>query len=139
MTHPFRISGYTFGLGIGLQGLVLFILYLAGIVGAMLAALVLRRTVTKGAASGFIMEMPKYQWPPLRDLALGLWQLPDKGTGWHSNLGDGADGNFGVPDAAEIETRRSQYALRLSLQQDCCLPVPLVLLCSKADMSMAAR
>jgi len=34
---------------------------------------------------------------------LGLWQLPDKGTGWHSNLGDGADGNFGVPDAAELE------------------------------------
>jgi hypothetical protein len=33
----------------------------------------------------------------------GLWQLPDKGTGWHSNLGDGADGNFGIPDAAELE------------------------------------
>ncbi|MXO73474.1 FeoB small GTPase domain-containing protein [Alteraurantiacibacter buctensis] len=62
------------GPGIGLQGLVLFGLYVAGIVGAMLAALVLRRTVTKGAASGFIMEMPKYQWPPLGDLLLGLWQ-----------------------------------------------------------------
>ncbi len=60
--------------GIGLQGLVLLALYLAGIVGAMLAALILRRTVTKGAASGFIMEMPRYQWPPLRDLAIGLWQ-----------------------------------------------------------------
>ena len=60
--------------GIGLQGLVLFALYLAGIVGAMLAALVLRRTATKGTASGFIMEMPRYQWPPLRDLAIGLWQ-----------------------------------------------------------------
>jgi len=35
--------------------------------------------------------------------AVGLWQLPDKGTGWHSNLGDGADANFGIPDAAEIE------------------------------------
>jgi ferrous iron transport protein B len=60
--------------GVGLQGLVLFALYLAGIVGAMLAALLLRRTATKGAASGFIMEMPRYQWPPLRDLAIGLWQ-----------------------------------------------------------------
>ena len=59
---------------IGLQGLVLFGLYVAGIVGAMLAALVLRRTATKGAASGFIMEMPRYQLPPLRDLAIGLWQ-----------------------------------------------------------------
>jgi ferrous iron transport protein B len=62
------------GWGVGLQGLVLFALYLAGIVGAMAAALVLRRTATKGSASGFIMELPKYQWPPLRDLAIGLWQ-----------------------------------------------------------------
>lgn len=59
---------------IGLQGLVLFGLYIAGIVGAMVMALVLRGTVTKGKASGFIMEMPKYQMPRIRDLALGLWQ-----------------------------------------------------------------
>ena len=62
------------GPGFGLQGLVLFVLYVAGIVAAMLAALVLRRTATKGAASGFIMEMPRYQLPPLRDLLIGLWQ-----------------------------------------------------------------
>ena len=62
------------GPGIGLQGLVLFGLYVAGIVGALVAALVLRRTVAKGASSGFIMEMPKYQWPALRDIGLGLWQ-----------------------------------------------------------------
>ncbi|RVU04769.1 ferrous iron transporter B [Novosphingobium umbonatum] len=59
---------------IGLQGLVLLGLYVAGIVGAMVVALVLRRSVTKGAASGFIMEMPKYQLPRLRDLGLGLFQ-----------------------------------------------------------------
>jgi ferrous iron transport protein B len=68
------IPARTVGWGIGLQGLVLFALYLAGIVGAMAAALVLRRTATKGGASGFIMELPKYQWPPLRDLLIGLWQ-----------------------------------------------------------------
>lgn len=34
----------------GLQGLVLFALYLAGILGALVAAFALRRTVTKGAA-----------------------------------------------------------------------------------------
>ena len=68
------IPARTVGWGIGLQGLVLFALYVAGIIGAMAAALVLRRTVTKGTASGFIMELPKYQWPPLRDLAIGLWQ-----------------------------------------------------------------
>jgi len=62
------------GGGIGLQGLVLFVLYVAGIIGALAVALVLRRSVTKGAASGFIMELPKYQMPRLKDLAIGLWQ-----------------------------------------------------------------
>ncbi|MBO9714099.1 ferrous iron transporter B [Sphingomonas sp.] len=60
--------------GIGLQGLVLFGLYVMGIVGAFVAALLLRRTVTKGSTSGFMMEMPKYQLPRLGDLGLGLWQ-----------------------------------------------------------------
>ncbi|TNE34859.1 MAG: ferrous iron transporter B [Alphaproteobacteria bacterium] len=62
------------GAGVGLQGLVLFALYVAGIVGAMVAALLLRRTVTKGAASGFIMELPRYQMPRIGDLLIGLWQ-----------------------------------------------------------------
>jgi ferrous iron transport protein B len=57
----------------GLQGLVLFALYLAGILGALVAAFALRRTVTKGAAPPFLMEMPKYQWPALRDVGLGLY------------------------------------------------------------------
>jgi len=60
--------------GVGLQGLVLFALYGIGIVGAMAAALVMRRTITRGAASGFIMELPKYQLPTVKDLALGLYQ-----------------------------------------------------------------
>jgi ferrous iron transport protein B len=62
------------GPGLGLQGLVLFGLYVFGVVGAMAVALVLRRSVTKGAASGFIMELPKYQLPTVKDLAIGLWQ-----------------------------------------------------------------
>ncbi len=64
----------TVGAGVGLQGLVLFALYVAGIIGAMVVALVLRRTVTKGAASGFIMELPRYQLPRIKDLLIGLWQ-----------------------------------------------------------------
>jgi ferrous iron transport protein B len=60
--------------GIGLQGLVLFGLYLGGIVGALVAALALRRTVTKGRGMGFMMEMPRYQMPILKNLLLGLWQ-----------------------------------------------------------------
>ncbi len=68
------IPSRTVGAGIGLQGLVLFTLYVAGIIGAMVVALVLRSSVTKGAASGFIMELPKYQMPRLGDLLIGLWQ-----------------------------------------------------------------
>ncbi|WP_419826986.1 ferrous iron transporter B [Sphingomonas sp.] len=59
--------------GVGLQGLVLFGLYVAGTAGAMIAAYVLRRTVTKGVSQGFLMEMPRYQMPLLRDVAIGLW------------------------------------------------------------------
>ena len=59
---------------IRLQGVVMFGLLVIGIAGAYAAALVLRRTVTKGASSGFMMEMPKYQVPLLRDVLLGLWQ-----------------------------------------------------------------
>ena len=62
------------GLGVGLQGLVLLALYVAGIVGAMVVALLLRRSVTRGAASGFIMELPKYQLPRAQDLLIGLFQ-----------------------------------------------------------------
>ncbi len=62
------------GTPIGMQGLVLFGLYVAGIVGALVVAFVLRRTVVRGSAAGFMMEMPRYQWPRLRDVAIGLWQ-----------------------------------------------------------------
>lgn len=62
------------GPGIGLQGLVLFALYLAGILGALIAGLVLRRTVTRGKGMGFIMELPRYQIPLIRDLLLALFQ-----------------------------------------------------------------
>ncbi len=58
--------------GVGLQGLVMFGLYICGITGALVAALVLRRGVLKGAGNGFMMELPKYQWPPLKDLVIGI-------------------------------------------------------------------
>jgi len=58
--------------GVGLQGVVMFGLYIAGITGALAAAYVLRRGVLKGSGGGFMMELPKYQWPPLKDVAFGL-------------------------------------------------------------------
>ncbi|MFA5988050.1 MAG: ferrous iron transporter B [Sphingomonas sp.] len=84
MTCSARLPVYTLIIGalipnrqilpfVGLQGVVMFALYVMGIVGAFVAALLLRNTVTRGASSGFMMEMPKYQWPRARDIALGLW------------------------------------------------------------------
>jgi ferrous iron transport protein B len=67
------IPARSVGLGFGLQGLVLFGLYAAGVVGALIAALVLRLTVTKGVHRGFMLEMPKYQMPQPRDILIGLW------------------------------------------------------------------
>ena len=58
--------------GVGLQGVVMFGLYMTGVCGALLAAYVLRRGVLKGGGSGFMMELPKYQWPPLTDVVIGL-------------------------------------------------------------------
>jgi ferrous iron transport protein B len=60
--------------GVGLQGLVMFILYIAGIASALLAALVLRKTAVRGGGGVFMMELPKYQLPHIKDIALGLWQ-----------------------------------------------------------------
>ena len=68
------IPARSVGWGIGLQGLVMFGLYIAGVAGALLAALALRRTVTKGDGGGFMMELPKYQMPLLKDVVLGLYQ-----------------------------------------------------------------
>ena len=84
MTCSARLPVYTLVIGalipnvrvlpfVGLQGLVMLGLYIMGVAGAFVVALVLRRTVTKGASSGFMMEMPKYQLPSVRDLAIGLW------------------------------------------------------------------
>jgi ferrous iron transport protein B len=67
---PARDLGY----GVGLQGLVWFGLYLVGILGAVIVAFVLRKTVARGTSSGFMMELPRYQMPSIGDIAIGLWQ-----------------------------------------------------------------
>ena len=59
---------------IGLQGLVMFILYLAGIVSALIVAAIMKKTLTKGAAQPFLMELPKYQLPVLKNILIGLYE-----------------------------------------------------------------
>jgi ferrous iron transport protein B len=61
--------------GLDLQGLVLFILYLAGIAGAMAVAWILKCfTSEKFQLNALMMELPSYHLPRLSNLAIGLWQ-----------------------------------------------------------------
>jgi ferrous iron transport protein B len=62
------------GPGIELQGLVLFLLYLAGILGSLAVAWILKRTTGRGQVRALMMELPTYHWPHVRNVALGLWQ-----------------------------------------------------------------
>nr|WP_279614792.1 ferrous iron transporter B [Sphingomicrobium astaxanthinifaciens] len=68
------IPEVTVGPGIGLQGLVLFGLYVAGIAGAVLLGTLLRAKVVRGGGAAFMMELPKYQLPRFGDVLIGLWQ-----------------------------------------------------------------
>ncbi len=61
--------------GLDLQGLVLFLLYVAGITGAMAVAWILKRfTSEKFQLNALMMELPSYHLPRLGNLAIGLWQ-----------------------------------------------------------------
>ncbi|GBQ99859.1 ferrous iron transporter B [Asaia lannensis] len=84
MTCSARLPVYTLLIGafvphrtvlgfLGLQGLVLFGLYLVAIVSGILAA----RLMTHGVASDehpLMLELPPYRTPNLKSIALGLWQ-----------------------------------------------------------------
>jgi ferrous iron transport protein B len=57
-----------------LQGVVLFALYVFGIVSAMAVAWVMKRFRDSQQRSPLMMELPAYRWPNLRNLALGLYE-----------------------------------------------------------------
>ena len=60
---------------IDLQGLVLFLLYLAGILGAMGVAWILKYfTSEQFRMNALMMELPSYHLPRLGNLAISLWQ-----------------------------------------------------------------
>lgn len=61
--------------GIDLQGLVLFLLYLSGILGAMMVAWILKRfTSEQFKMNALMMELPSYHMPRIGNLAISLWQ-----------------------------------------------------------------
>lgn len=56
-----------------LQGLVMFGLYAAGIVSALLVSLVIRKVFWRGAVEPFMMELPTYKVPDLKSVGFNLW------------------------------------------------------------------
>jgi len=57
-----------------LQGLVLFALYVAGILGAMTVGWVIKRIRRDKSEHALLMELPSYRLPKLRDVAIGLYE-----------------------------------------------------------------
>jgi ferrous iron transport protein B len=85
MTCSARIPVYTLIIGafiphrtvwgwVSLQGLVMFGLYGAGIVSALLVAVVIRKVFWRGASEPFIMELPAYKIPDPKNVARSVMQ-----------------------------------------------------------------
>ncbi|WP_318473572.1 Fe(2+) transporter permease subunit FeoB [Photobacterium leiognathi] len=53
---------------------VVFALYLLGIVAAVMTGLILRSTLYPGSSDSFIMEMPNYELPTIRNVVIKTWQ-----------------------------------------------------------------
>lgn len=66
------------------QGLVLFSLYLAGILVALLVGFILRKTAFKDGNSAFIIELPLYRIPRACDVFFTMW---DNGKEFLSRAG----------------------------------------------------
>jgi len=67
---PQRAVGRIFNL----QGLVLFVLYLAGILSALIVAWVIKRLRRDQGEHALMMELPSYRMPHPRDIAIGLYE-----------------------------------------------------------------
>ena len=57
-----------------LQGVVLFVLYFAGIASALAVAWIIKRLRTDKSEHALMMELPSYRLPNPRDIAYGLWE-----------------------------------------------------------------
>jgi ferrous iron transport protein B len=55
------------------QGLVIFSLYLMGIVLAILMGIVFKKFLFKGESSHFVMELPPYRLPTLKNTWIHIW------------------------------------------------------------------
>lgn len=56
------------------QGIMLLIIYLLGIVVALIVAAILKRTMFKGLSTPFVMELPTYKVPSIKGVLLHTWE-----------------------------------------------------------------
>ena len=56
------------------QTVVVYSIYMLGLVVAVISALILSKLVFKGEASNFIMELPQYRIPTLRSVLIHAWE-----------------------------------------------------------------
>ncbi|HJJ39127.1 MAG TPA: ferrous iron transport protein B, partial [Methanocorpusculum sp.] len=76
MSCSARLPVYTLFVGVFFtanQGLMLFLIYIIGVVIALLVGLLLRKTTLKADDSAFIIEIPAYHAPRIRDTLLSMW------------------------------------------------------------------
>ena len=59
---------------LNLQGLVLFVLYAAGIASALLVSWIMKKWRRDDGEHPLLLELPSYRLPSLRDVAIGLWE-----------------------------------------------------------------
>ncbi len=57
-----------------LAGLVLVAMYLLGLTMALVMAFIFKKTILKGQAPAFIMELPPYRMPSLKNTLLHMWE-----------------------------------------------------------------
>ncbi|MBA7475398.1 Fe(2+) transporter FeoB [subsurface metagenome] len=58
----------------GLRGPMLWLIYLIGIILAVICAKILRSTLFKGETTSFVMELPPYRMPTLKSICIHTWQ-----------------------------------------------------------------
>lgn len=58
----------------GYKALVMFVLYVLGIVVAIICALLLKNTIFKGSSSPFVMVLPNYRMPVMKSVWLRMWE-----------------------------------------------------------------
>ena len=66
------------------RGTILFLIYLFGIMVAVITAKLLRATVLKGENTPFVMELPQYRIPTMRSVWIHMW---DKSSQYLKKIG----------------------------------------------------